>query len=75
MGVIILFYLMIGVGVLTLFAALSNWEWFFKQRRAKNIVKLVGRNGARVIYALLGTLFAVIGWMVLSGRMVIDSFS
>jgi len=74
MNVLILFYLMIGVGVLTLIAALTNWEWFFKQRRAQSLIKLMGRNGARVFYALLGTLFSVIGWLVITERITLQSF-
>jgi len=73
MGVVILFYLMIGVGILTLIAAITDWEWFFKQRRAQSLIKLMGRNGARIFYAFLGALFSVIGWMVISGRIVLDS--
>ncbi|MBR8537510.1 immunity 17 family protein [Carboxylicivirga mesophila] len=69
----ILFYLMIGVGALIFMASLTNWEWFFKQRRAQTIIKLMGRNGARIFYAILGAFFAAFGWMVLSGRIDIGS--
>jgi hypothetical protein len=69
----ILFYLMMGVGAIILVASLTNWEWFFKQRRAQTMVNTMGRNGARFFYALLGIFFAVFGWMVLSGRIAIDS--
>ena len=69
----ILFYLMIGVGILITFAAFTNWQWFFKQRRAQTMIKLMGRNGARVFYAVLGIFFSVFGWLVLSGRIAIDS--
>ncbi len=73
MNLLALFYLMIGVGILILVAALTNWAWFFKQRRAQSLIKLVGRNGARVFYGVMGALFCVIGWMVISGRIVLDS--
>ncbi|WP_430816207.1 immunity 17 family protein [Carboxylicivirga sp. RSCT41] len=69
----VLFYLMTGVGAIIFVASLTNWEWFFKQRRAQILVKAMGRNGARIFYALLGIFFAVFGWMVLSGRIAIDS--
>jgi hypothetical protein len=69
----ILFYLMMGVGVLTIVASITNWEWFFKQRRAQTMVKLMGRNAARIFYALLGTFFAVFGWLVLSGQIALES--
>ncbi|MBK3519812.1 immunity 17 family protein [Carboxylicivirga marina] len=69
----VLFYLMMGVGALIFVAAISNWEWFFKQRRAQVMIKLMGRTGARVFYGLLGAFFSIFAWMVLSGRLVIDS--
>ena len=69
----ILFYLMIGVGLLSIVASITNWEWFFKQRRAQMMVRLMGRNGARIFYALLGTFFAVVGWLVLSGQIALGS--
>ncbi|WP_439183632.1 immunity 17 family protein [Carboxylicivirga taeanensis] len=69
----ILFYLMIGVGVLIFIASLTNWEWFFKQRRAQSMIKLMGRNGARIFYAILGAFFAGFGWLVLSGQIDIAS--
>jgi len=69
----ILFYLMIGVGALMFIAALTNWEWFFKQRRAQTIIKLMGANGARIFYALLGAFFAVFGWMALTGKVAVGS--
>ncbi|MCU4155377.1 immunity 17 family protein [Carboxylicivirga sp. A043] len=69
----ILFYLMMGVGAIIFVAALTNWEWFFKQRRAQTMVKAMGRRGARIFYALLGIFFSVFGWMVLTGRIAIES--
>ncbi len=69
----ILFYLMIGVGVLIFGASITNWEWFFKQRRAQIMIKLMGRNGARVFYALLGLFFAAFGWMVMTGQINVGS--
>jgi len=65
----ILYYLMLILGVLIFVAAVTNWDWYFKQRRAQTMIKLLGRNGARVLYAALGLLFAVFAWMVLNGRL------
>lgn len=69
----VLFYVMLALGILILFAAITNWEWYFKQRRAQVMIKLMGRTGARIFYALLGLLFSGFGWMVLSGRIDINS--
>jgi len=68
MQVFVLFYLMIAVGLLTLFAAVTDWEWFFKQRRAQNLIKLMGRSGTRVFYGILGSLFIAMGWLVVTER-------
>lgn len=64
----ILYYLMLCLGALIFVAAITNWDWYFKQRRAQTMIKLMGRNGARVLYAVLGLLFVVFAWMVLNGR-------
>ncbi len=62
-----LYYLMIAFGALIFVAGLTNWEWYFKQRRAQTMIKLMGRNGARIFYALLGLFFAAFGYLVLNG--------
>ncbi len=64
---------MIGVGALSLTASITNWEWFFKQRRAQSMIKLMGRSGARIFYAILGTFFVVFGWLVISGQIAVNS--
>ncbi|MCT4586498.1 MAG: immunity 17 family protein [Carboxylicivirga sp.] len=69
----IVFYLMTGVGLLIAIAAITNWEWYFKQRRAQTMIKLMGRNGARIFYAVLGLFFTVFGYLVLSGKIAVDS--
>ena len=51
------------IGVLTIAAALLDWDWFFKNRRAKFFVDTFGRNGARIFYALLGVAIIVIGFL------------
>ncbi|MCU4176068.1 immunity 17 family protein [Carboxylicivirga sp. N1Y90] len=64
----ILYYLMLVLGALIFIAAVTNWDWYFKQRRAQTMIKLMGRNGARILYAVLGLLFVFFAWMVLNGR-------
>ena len=44
------------VGMLTILASLFNWDWFFKAQNMQAIVRNVGRNRARLFYALLGIL-------------------
>ncbi|WP_297328440.1 immunity 17 family protein [uncultured Bacteroides sp.] len=41
-------------GVLSLLAALFDWDWFFTARNAQFIVRNVGRKQARWFYGVLG---------------------
>ena len=44
------------VGMLAILASLFNWDWFFKAQNMQAIVRNVGRQRARLFYALLGVL-------------------
>lgn len=44
----------LGAGLFSILAAILNWNWFFNNRRAYIFVKMFGRTGARVFYAILG---------------------
>ncbi len=66
-GISVLYYLMIAFGLFLIVAAIANWEWYFKQRRAQSVVKAMGRTGARWLYGLLGLFFAVFAYLVLGG--------
>ena len=41
-------------GIIALLAALFNWGWFFSAQNAQYVVKLYGRQKARIIYGALG---------------------
>ncbi|MBQ8107975.1 MAG: immunity 17 family protein [Ruminococcus sp.] len=53
--------IIILVGVFILAAAYFEWDWFFNNYKARPIVALFGRNGARIFYGVLGGLFVVGG--------------
>ena len=44
-------------GILSLLAAVGNWEWFFTSRSAQSLVRWRGRKAARIFYAVLGIVF------------------
>ena len=44
------------VGLLAILASLFNWDWFFLSQNTQAIVRNVGRNRARLFYAVLGLL-------------------
>ena len=53
-----LFYtgLFVLVGLLSVLAAICNWNWFFTAQNTQFIVRNVGRKQARWFYALIGIL-------------------
>lgn len=49
------------LGLYPLIAAVKNWDFFFNNRRARPFVRILGRNGARIFYGLLGVFIIVCG--------------
>lgn len=41
-------------GIIAFLAAIFNWGWFFTAQNAQYVVKLYGRQKARIIYGALG---------------------
>jgi hypothetical protein len=58
-------------GVFTISAAAMNWDWFMNHRKAWLFVKLLGRQGARLLYGVIGISLVVLGILTLTG--VIDA--
>lgn len=54
-------YLLIAVGILSIFAAFFNWAWLFKRQRKAGFIKLLDQNGARVFNFMLGLLSLLVG--------------
>ena len=52
--------LLMAAGAFTILAAISNWDWFIGHYRARLVVMLVGRNGARIFYGILGIVIIVV---------------
>jgi hypothetical protein len=46
--------LMVGAGAFSVAGAYANWSWFFGMRRARPFVAILGRTGARILYAAIG---------------------
>lgn len=49
------------VGLLSVLAALFNWDWFFTTHNTRFIVSNAGRGRARLFYAALGLLMIATG--------------
>lgn len=59
--------ILIGAGIFSIGAAAADWDWFMSHRKAQFFVKLLGRTGARIFYAILGAVIAGIGLMLGAG--------
>lgn len=57
---------LVGVfaGLFSIAGAWFNWEWFMNSPRARPIVWLFGRDGARAFYALLGVAMIVVAIVI-----------
>ena len=53
--------LFVFAGLFSIAGAILDWEWFMTSRRAAMFVRLLGRTGARVLYALLGLFLVGLG--------------
>ena len=56
---------MILVGVGLAFVAFKDYDWFMNSRSPYFLKKLFGRNGARVVYIILGIIFTIMGILYL----------
>ena len=54
--------LFILAGLFSFAGALFNWEWFMTNYKAAFFVRVLGRSGARILYAILGLLLAALGF-------------
>ena len=55
------------IGILALCGGIFNWDWYMNHRKARFMVNLFTRNGARFFYALVGTALIVYGVLLLMG--------
>ena len=46
--------IMVLSGLFSICGAIFNWDFFFENYKARPVVKLIGRTGARVFYVLVG---------------------
>lgn len=53
--------LLVFAGLFSFAGAVFDWDWFMTNHRAALFVRLLGRTGARVLYALLGVFLATLG--------------
>jgi hypothetical protein len=60
--------LIIGAaGAFSMLGAICNWDWFMNARKARFMVKILTRNGARIFYGILGLGLVVLGVLATMG--------
>ena len=60
--------LIIAAGLFSVAGGLFAWPFFMNHRKAQFFVRLLGMNGARGLYVVLGALICFCGIMVLTGK-------
>lgn len=51
----------VAVGAFSMLGAICNWEWFMNARKARFMVRILTRSGARIFCGILGLAFVVLG--------------
>lgn len=49
-------WVLMASGVYSIIASVTNWDWFFENRRARDLTQALGRDTARAIHLGLGLL-------------------
>lgn len=50
-------------GLFALAVAVCNWNWFFRRQQSQALVIIFGRDGARLVYGVVGTAVLLLGMM------------
>ncbi len=59
--------LIVAAGAFSVCGAVCDWDWFINSRKARFWVAILGRNGARAFYAILGVGLVVFGILMTLG--------
>ena len=54
-------FLIIACGLFSLVCPIMNWDWFMNHRKARFMISLIGRTGARIFYSALGLFICAVG--------------
>ena len=65
--------LVVGAGLFSIVCTIKEYPFFWEHRRAKLMVWILGRTGARVFYLTLGVALVVIGMGILTGWLATDA--
>jgi hypothetical protein len=48
-------------------AAILDWQWLMDHRKARRLTSVIGRNGARITYVVLGVMGMIVGALIATG--------
>ena len=60
-------FLTIVLGSVVVLAAIFNWQWYYELNKARWVESMCGRQGARVVFAVLGVALIVLGGAIAYG--------
>ena len=60
-------FLTIVLGSVVVLAAIFNWQWYYDLRKARWVESMCGRQGARIVFAVLGVALIVLGGAIAVG--------
>ncbi|MBQ2592255.1 MAG: immunity 17 family protein [Candidatus Riflebacteria bacterium] len=49
------------IGIITIFCAIKDYDWFMNSSKAQFFVMVFGRDGARAFYVALGIFITILG--------------
>lgn len=64
---ILICILIILAGLFSVTASYFNWDWYFNNYRARFLVKIIGRKGARIFYTVFGLFLVAMAVAILLG--------
>ncbi len=59
--------ILIAAGVFSILGGALDRGFFMNSRKAQGMVRLMGHNGARGLYVVLGLIIAVLGGLITAG--------
>ncbi|QWX84602.1 immunity 17 family protein [Cellulophaga sp. HaHaR_3_176] len=63
----------IASGLFSLIASIKDWNFFFGSIKARLLVSIVGRNGARILFGVLGFVIIIVGILSILGKVDLAS--
>ncbi|WP_072697110.1 Imm17 family immunity protein [Desulfovibrio litoralis] len=52
---------LIAIGLFTVWCSIKEYDFFMNDRRAKFMIKILGRKGTRIFYIIFGSVFLLVG--------------